>query len=163
MFRGYMRLNLFLIFVILTTACVEKPKNGDQLNDDIAVIHELREKELTAALTGNVDSLMALRTDDFIAMLPYMPAIKGKEAVRKVLTGMFGQMEEFEHNTITEEVIVSGDWAFHRGNYTDRVTLKSGGEPIAFKGKYLWILQRQDDGSWKYAMQMSNRNGPASD
>lgn len=158
MFRGYMKLCLFLTIVMLTSACVQKPQNSDQLNDDIAAINELREKELSAALAGNVDSLIALRTDDFIAMLPDMPAIEGKEAVREVLTGMFGQMEEFEHNTISEEVIVSGDWAIHRGTYADRVTMKSGEESIAYEGKYLWILQRQDDGSWKYAMQMSNRN-----
>lgn len=163
MIRGYMKLCLFLTIVLLTCACVQKPQNGNQLNDDIAAINELREKELRAALAGNVDSLMALRTDDFIAMLPDMPAIEGKEAVREVLSGMFGQMEEFEHNTISEEIVVLGDWAFHRGTYSDRVTLKSGGETMAYKGKFLWILQRQDDGSWKYAMQMSNRNGPESD
>ncbi|MDZ7715329.1 MAG: nuclear transport factor 2 family protein [Balneolaceae bacterium] len=135
----------------LSGACTQKEYNEEQYEEDIAEINELREKELEAVLAGNVDSLMAIRTDDFIAMLPGMPAIKGKEAVREVLTGMFGQMEEFEHNTISEEVIVSGDWAFHRGTYTDRVTLKSGGRADARIREIALILQRQEDGSWKYA------------
>ncbi|MDZ7757161.1 YybH family protein [Rhodohalobacter sp.] len=158
-----MKLCMLILLTFISTACTQKVYNAEQYEEDIAEINELREKELEAVLAGNVDSLMAIRTDDFIAMLPGMPAIKGKEAVREVLTGMFGQMEEFEHNTISEEVIVSGDWAFHRGTYTDRVTLKSGGETMAFEGKFLWILQRQEDGSWKYAIQISNRNGSGSD
>ena len=158
-----MKLYFLIALATLAGACVQKPQKSNQLNVDIAAINDLREKERKAAVAGNVDALMALRTDDFIAMLPGMPAVKGKEALREVLTGMFGQMEEFEHETRSEEVIVSGDWAFHRGTFTDKVTLKSGGEPIAYEGKYLWILQRQEDESWKYAVQMSNRNGPAAD
>jgi len=39
---------------------------------------------------------MAIRTNDFVAMLPDMPAIEGKEAVREGLIAMFGQMDDFE-------------------------------------------------------------------
>lgn len=158
-----MKLYLFLIPVFLLSACIQQKDEQNRHAEDIAAIEELREKELEAVLAGNVDSLMVIRTDDFVAMLPGMPAVEGKEAVREVLVGMFGQMEEFKHNTISEEIIVSGDWAFHRGTYTDRVILKSSGDTLNYEGKFLWILQRQEDESWKYAIQMSNRNGSVSE
>ena len=157
-----MKLYLLLILAFFTSACIQQKDDKNKHAEDIAAIEELREKELEAVLAGNVDSLMAIRTDDFVAMLPDMPAVEGKEAVREVLIGMFGQMEEFDHNTVSEEIIVSGGWAFHRGTYTDRVTLKSSGEAIAYEGKFLWVLQQQADKSWKYAIQISNKNGPAS-
>ncbi|WP_212747534.1 YybH family protein [Fodinibius saliphilus] len=156
------------VFILITLtfffgSCTQKDYNKSQYEEDIVLIDELRETELEAARAGNVDSLMAIRTDDFVAMLPDMPAIEGKEDVREALIAMFGKMEEFEHNTRSEEIIVSGDWAIQRGTFTDRVTLKSSGETMAYEGKFLWILERQDDGSWKYSIQMSNRNESISD
>lgn len=157
-----MKVILLITLTLYSVACTQNEYSEDHYEEDIAEINELREKEREAALAGNVDSLMALRTDDFIAMLPGMPAIKGKESLSEVLIGMFGQMEDFEHQTTSENVIISGDWAIHRGTYTDKVILKSSGDTLAYEGKFLWILQRQEDGSWKYAIQMSNRNEPIS-
>lgn len=158
-----MKIYLLITLIFTASACIQNSNTGNQNTDDIAAINELREKEREAALAGNMDSLMALRTDDFIAMLPDMPAVSGKEAVREVLTEMFGQMKEFEHNTVSEEITVLGDWAFQRGTFTDWVVLESGGDTLAYEGKFLWILQRQEDGIWKYVIQMSNKNGSVSE
>lgn len=153
-----MKTYFLITLTIVFGACTQQTETNSQKEEDIAQIEELRKKELQAVLAGNIDSLMAIRTDDFTAMLPGMPAVEGKEEVRKVLEGMFGQMKEFEHNTITEEIIVSGDLAIHRGTFTDKITLKSSDDTIAYEGKFLWVLQRQDDGSWKYIIQTSNKN-----
>jgi ketosteroid isomerase-like protein len=58
------------------------------------------------------------------------------------------------------EVQVVGPWAFDRGAYRWRGIPRAGGEPIEDHGKYLVILQRQPDGSWKVARDMDNSDRP---
>jgi ketosteroid isomerase-like protein len=57
-----------------------------------------------------------------------------------------------------EEVRVAGDWAYSRGTYSATLTPKAGGEPREDSGKYLTILERQSDGSWKIARDCFNSN-----
>jgi ketosteroid isomerase-like protein len=72
--------------------------------------------------------------------------------------------------------VVTGDWGFDRGTYTITPTPKVAGEAAegasieqseigreldyAQTGKYLWILKRQPDGSWKIARGMWSSNHP---
>ena len=58
------------------------------------------------------------------------------------------------------ELEVSDDWAFSRGNYTLALTLKNGGPGTHFDGKWLDILKKQDDGSWKLYIDCVNDNAP---
>ena len=48
-----------------------------------------------------------------------------------------------------QEVGVGGDWAFSRGVYTYNMMPSQGGDPAVFNGKFMTILRRQPDGSWK--------------
>ncbi|MCH7939879.1 MAG: nuclear transport factor 2 family protein [Candidatus Marinimicrobia bacterium] len=71
-------------------------------------------------------------------------------------------MDQFTFNMgiTNEEVRVAGDWAFARGTYTAILTPKAGGETIDIDGKYLTILERQVDGSWKIFRDCFNSNVP---
>ena len=62
------------------------------------------------------------------------------------------------HVINNEEVQVAGDWAFSRGTYTLSITPKAGGEEIFIDGKYMTILKRQTDGSWKIHRDIFNSN-----
>jgi ketosteroid isomerase-like protein len=66
-------------------------------------------------------------------------------------------------NTIinTEEVCVLGDRAYSHGTYTYEMTPKEGGEIRFISGKFLDILEKQVDGSWKIAIDCHNYNQPA--
>jgi ketosteroid isomerase-like protein len=50
--------------------------------------------------------------------------------------------------------------AFSRGTYTLSLTPKEGGPTTHIDGKWLDILKRQTDGSWKIYIDMVNYNGP---
>jgi ketosteroid isomerase-like protein len=56
------------------------------------------------------------------------------------------------------EIVVNGPWAFSRGNYTQDLTAKSSGKTIHVDGKFLTILKRQMDGSWKLYRDCFNSN-----
>ena len=53
-----------------------------------------------------------------------------------------------------DQIEVADDWGFVRGGYEGAIIPKPEGEPIPDKGKYLEILKRQPDGSWKFACHM---------
>ena len=59
-----------------------------------------------------------------------------------------------------EEIEVAGDWAFSRGTYTFTGTKKAGGKPIQIIGKFIHILKRQPDGSWKLTRDCWNHDKP---
>ena len=62
----------------------------------------------------------------------------------------------------TEETTLAGDWAFVRGICTATWTPKAGGQPIFTDGKFLTILRKQNDGSWKIHRDCFNDNVPPS-
>lgn len=127
---------------------------------DRSAIDELRAREVEAAQAGDVASLLELRVEDFVAMPPGRPAVRGIAEVRKFLEGMFEAMV-LEETVIPEEVVVVEDQARERGTFTGTVTNRATGEKTPLDGKYLWIARRLPGGAWKYAVQMWNDNRPA--
>ena len=98
-------------------------------------------------------------TDNGIQMAPDAPAVIGKEQIRAKYESIFPQFI-FKMAITNEEIRVAGDWAFSRGNGTFSMTPRAGGETIEIDGKYLTILERQTDGSWKIARDCFNYNAP---
>jgi ketosteroid isomerase-like protein len=58
------------------------------------------------------------------------------------------------------EVAASGDLAYDQGTYT-MTGPGPDGKPITDKGKYLAVVKKQADGSWKVAEDMWNSDLPA--
>lgn len=98
--------------------------------------------------SGNVDRILSLMTDDFVALTPDKPVLVGKETVARELESDLGSMDvqklEFKH----EEVVETGQWAYAWGR--SEAVVKLGGEDLTVDGKYLWILRKTPDG-WKLA------------
>lgn len=149
-----------LVLAILCAACTQPQRAGSSPEADVAAVSTLREREVAAADAGDVAALLELRTDDFVAMPPDQPPVRGKEAVEEFLNGMFAQVE-LDETVVSEAVVVADDLAYDRGTFSGTVRPKGGGESMSVDGKYLWILERQADGSWRYAVQMWSNNAPA--
>ena len=60
-----------------------------------------------------------------------------------------------------QDVQVAGDLALSRGLFRVDATLKDGGMPLVMDGKYMSVLQRQPDGSWKLYRDIFNSNAPS--
>jgi ketosteroid isomerase-like protein len=58
------------------------------------------------------------------------------------------------------EIVVNGAWAFSRGTYTQDMTSRSSGKTIHVDGKFLTVLKRQPDGTWKLYRDCFNSNVP---
>ena len=64
----------------------------------------------------------------------------------------------FNQQANIAETEVSGDWAFSRGSWTSTLTPKGEGAAFLIDGKFMTILRRQADGSWKLYRDIFNSN-----
>lgn len=115
-------------------------------------------KEYSASLNGgDLERWLALWTEDGVQMPPDEPAVIGKDRIRARNKAVLDQFS-FDIDTHNEEAGMAGDWAFARGTYKATLKPKRGGDPIPIDGKYMSILSRQPDGSWKIHRDIFNSN-----
>jgi uncharacterized protein (TIGR02246 family) len=108
---------------------------------------------------GDADGWAKLWTEDGVQMPPDAPPVVGKSQIREKLRSLLAQFR-FEMRIHTEEVRTAGDWAFARGMYAATLTPKAGGPEIPIDGKFMTILVRQSDGSWRIYRDIFNSNLP---
>lgn len=116
---------------------------------DIAAINELYDQYGLGANTGDLDLFLSLWADDAIRMEPDAPAIVGIEQIQARFEFFFGQFDQKLDIHGETEVQVSGDMAFSRGAFSVSLAPKKEGPTSYINGKWMDILKRQADGSWK--------------
>ncbi len=128
---------------------------------DIAAIEEVLNQYAVSANAGDFELWLSLHADDVVKMPPDAPAIFGIEELRANFKPAF---DNFDTSCVIypEEAHVDGDLGYARGTYSISITPKAGGETISLMpdGKYLTILKRQADGSWKISHDCYNSNVP---
>ena len=129
-------------------------------NIDVAQIYELWNEYADAWCTGDIERWIALWTDDGVQMPPGAPRNVGKEQIRKANQPGMDQ-NDYEMKIIPDEVQVLGDRAYCHGLGGFTMTPKEGGDAAEFVGKFLTILQKQVDGSWKIAIDCFNSDAPS--
>jgi ketosteroid isomerase-like protein len=130
-----------------------------QVADDEAEIRQFLETAGEAVSAGDVEAEVNRFTDDGIYMWPDAPAIEGREELREWFERRFALVEAQIQNQ-SQELVVSGDWAFERGTYVARIRPRAGTAVDTVLGKYVNVLRRQPDGSWKIAWRIRNRDDP---
>lgn len=108
---------------------------------------------------GDAAGVAAEYTEDAMLMPPFRPPVVGRAGVEANYQGLFQQFDS-ELSTEVEEVEIAGDWAFMRGTFRQQLTPKGGGQAIPAEGKYLAVVRRQADGSWKFHRDMFNGSSP---
>ncbi len=106
----------------------------------------------------DVDALMALYGADPAAMPPEMPEVTGADAVRELWTSFLDGSQD--NDNVLQGFRVSGDLAVIWGTYTVAQATE-GEETAAVTGKWMGILERQADGSWKVLRNIWNTDQPA--
>jgi uncharacterized protein (TIGR02246 family) len=125
--------------------------------DEKAVITAISASRAQAFNAGDAAGIAVHFTEDAILMAPGKPATTGRAAVQAYYQAIFD-----EYNTRLEshydEVYVSDSLAYGRGSAKVTLLPKKGGEALVSTAKYLNILQKQADGSWKTTHDIWNSN-----
>ncbi len=145
------------IFAGMTLLAGCSSQDEANLEADTAAIIDFENQYRSSQNADDVDRFMSLWTEDGILMPPNGPPVIGKDQIRVRSIGLFDQFS-FDLDGSAAEVEVAGGWAFTRGTYTITVTPKEGGQPVFIDGKYINILERQPDGSWKMHRSIFNSN-----
>jgi uncharacterized protein (TIGR02246 family) len=127
---------------------------------DVAMIYEVWQEYAAAANDGDLERWMALWIDDGIQMAPDVPRRVGKDEIREGMQPLFDLFDTSDMVIDTEEVRILGDRAYSHGTYVFEMGPKEGGESKSYSGKFLDILEKQVDGSWKIAIDCHNYSAP---
>jgi uncharacterized protein (TIGR02246 family) len=125
-----------------------------------AEIEALWEEYAAANVAGDVDRYLALWDENGIQMPGGSPAIEGIENIRSRKVAGFEKWDITSMTITNLEVEVVGDWAYVRGTYQSTRTPVVGGDTEQIDGKYMTILRKQPDGSWKLYRDISNSSVP---
>jgi len=138
-----------------------RDKMDRNMVSEVAQVYKLLNEYAAAAIDGDIERWMSLWIDDGIQMPPDVPRRVGKEHIRREMQPGFSIFDMSNMIIQTEEVRILGDRAYSHGTYTFEMTPKKGGETKSYSGKFLDILEKQADGSWKIAIDCHNYNAPA--
>jgi len=146
----------------LLCACDAPGQNSNVTTseEDIAAITAVSSARAKAFNESDAQGIAIHFTENAILMAPGAPAMQGREAVAAYYQTIFDAYEPVLESYY-EEVEVSGDMAYGRGEAKVTLTPKGGGATTTSTSKYLNILQRQPDGSWQTTHDVWNGNEPA--
>ena len=123
---------------------------SDKEAADRAAIQQLIKNWKEAVLAKDVRRVQEMVTEDSVFLVTGAPPTKGKEQVGAMMTRAFARME-MRQDFDLEEILITGDYAIGWGIESAEVTPATGGPTSKFRGYSMTILQRQPDGSWKFA------------
>jgi len=132
--------------LMLITVCISMPESRDAVAPVIAV----RDAWLAALRSRDVDRLMELITDDIVVMHPNGRTDVGKAVVRADIE-RFLQEFAVDQKVVSDETVVSSDWAFDRGRVQTTLVPVGGGNPVQIASEVVTILRREANGAWKVA------------
>ena len=141
------------------TACKPQPISPA----DEQAIKDFDAAYAAALSAGNLDAVMAMYASDASVMPPGMPIANGTGAIRQSMSGMMAALKMSLHLTPTR-VSGQGDLAYVVGSYHASETMKDSTQasPPPEDGKYVEVLARQADKSWRLVADIWNPNsGPA--
>ncbi len=126
---------------------------------DVQAILNLEQRVFDAQIAGDIDAWLSSFAEDAVVMVPNLPALTTKLAIRQWNEPIFEQFDLHEESDF-REVDVAGDWGYIRAHWIWTQTPKGGGEAVQETGNSIWIVRRQPDGSWKIARGIYNSENP---
>jgi len=156
-------LTAVILGVATPASCVPSPEPaGDETPNrasDADAIKAIYERSLVKQKEGDVDGWLDLFSEDVVFMAPDQTVGEGKESIRAVVAPL---LEQFivEESTFLDEIQVSGDLAFARGTREFRATPKAGSDTMEQRVKFVHILRRQGDDTWRFSRWIWNGDSP---
>jgi ketosteroid isomerase-like protein len=164
------RCGTLMLMMVAGIGCASERRGGasdassaPQLSPtDLAGIRAADSAFMAAANAGDLNALMAVYASAATLLPPNLPPQRGQNAIRNYWGGFLkAYAVKFEIGSDTIEG--RGDLAYNVGHYRLTAVPKAKSEPgMADEGKFVEVLKKQPDGSWKYVVDMYSSNLAAS-
>jgi ketosteroid isomerase-like protein len=141
--------------VLLLAGCASMAKGSTE--EDVEAIREIWKTYASARVDADAQLWLSLWDEEGVQMPPGSPA-RGMDVLRVGVPKAFVPGSVSTMNIYPEEITVAGGWAYSRGTYNSNRTVE--GKTVRVEGKFLTILRKQSDGSWKIYRDCFNSNTP---
>lgn len=152
-----------LLALLGCTPPVEQPEPDSEdsaaYKADVQAVLDLEQRVFDAQIAGDLEAWLSSFAEDAIVMVPNLPALTTKLAIRQWNEPIFEQFDLHEESDF-REVEVAGDWGYIRAHWIWTQTPKSGGSSVKYTGHSIWIVRRQPNGSWKITRGIFNYDNP---
>lgn len=126
---------------------------------DPGVLDLLREANAAFA-AGDAERWAACFAEDGRAILLHRESLDGRAAIREFWRAAFARMDTSAWEPITELVDVHGDHAYTYGTYTERLRNREDGSRTLVRGRLVYFLRRDTDGTWRIRLIMNSHSHP---
>jgi ketosteroid isomerase-like protein len=145
---------LSILFSFLFIVSLSNAQDMDELKKKVQAMNDMYAEKM---VSGDVDELWQLYTDEVIAMPSYEPMVKGLDANKKSWEKMKQsgvKMTAFK--TTVTDLMKYGDLVVDIGKYEITMSIPGMDEPWNDHGKYLTLWEMQEDGSMKIKVETWN-------
>ena len=156
----FLRVCVVLVFAASLAACAAEPA-APAMNapEDLASVNTLRSSFQKAWNSGSADALADLYTVDAISMTNHQPTLSGREAIVANMRTTFEQMTG-TIEIMPDETMTMGNFGFDRGRLRTSMTPKAGGAAMTDEGRYIVLLEKGADGTWRLSRDIDNSTMP---
>lgn len=107
-----------------------------------------------AYMRGDVETMMDCYANNAAIFPAGLPIISNRDSIRKYWT--LGPGRKMTHHKSTPvSITVEGRTAYDFGYY-EGASSRDGGEPVAFRGKYVIVWVKESDGAWRMKLDIWN-------
>ena len=127
---------------------------------DMAAVNGLRDTFAAAFKAGDAAAVAALYTSDGLSQTNQQPTAMGLEGITAANKGLFDSytIQSFVLTPVKTEV--SGNLAYDIGTFSWVAAPKAKGDTLKAQGRYMVVLRKQPDGSWKAISDIDNVSAP---
>ena len=125
---------------------------------ELEAIEQLHRQDVAATITGDPKALAELWAEDAVRLEPG-PAEVGKKLIKQHDSEMLqknGAMKILTYAPEIKDVKIVDGWAFEWGYFNSTYRDNPNAPIKSFRAKLLRVLEKQKDGSWKFARVMWN-------
>jgi ketosteroid isomerase-like protein len=126
---------------------------------DVKAIEQLFERFIAAFNEQDVETLRTSYTEDALVMPPGQPSVHGPDAIISQLWGPTFDAFDVDATLPIDEIQTDGEWGFVRGTYDLRLEPKVEGDPVTEEGRYIDVVKKEADATWRIARAIWNRTG----
>jgi uncharacterized protein (TIGR02246 family) len=121
---------------------------GESMSRGEAAVRRVTQEWVLACNTKHLDDLLDLYSGDALVLRSNFPSVRGAAAIREFFfNALDSGLGEVEIEPLRVEVV--GGIAYEAGRCKALVSGGLAGKRREERGKYLWVLTKQDDGEWK--------------